>query len=121
MAHRVGRGIALLFHDRGTRRGEWSATRPGRTLPPGKTGTHFRGNWVGLRDGLDGWKISSPPGFDIRAMCVYITSQLTNYMVQSRPEKLTDLQLFNKFPPLYLGLHLEEKLRWKTHIKAKHC
>jgi len=34
---RVGRGIALLFHDRGTRRGEWSATRPGRTLPPGKS------------------------------------------------------------------------------------
>ena len=37
MAQRVGRGIALLFHDRGTRRGEWSAARPGRTLPPGKT------------------------------------------------------------------------------------
>ena len=33
----VGRGIALLFHDRGTRRGEWSAARPGRTLPPVKT------------------------------------------------------------------------------------
>ena len=37
MAQRVDRGIALLFHDRGTRRGEWSAGRPGRTLPPGKT------------------------------------------------------------------------------------
>ena len=37
MAQRVGRGIALLFHDCGTRRGEWSAARPGRTLPPGKT------------------------------------------------------------------------------------
>ena len=37
MAQRVGRGIALLFHDRGTRNeGEWSAARPGRTLPPGK-------------------------------------------------------------------------------------
>ena len=34
MAQRVGRGIALLFHDRGTRRGEWSAARPGHT--PGK-------------------------------------------------------------------------------------
>jgi len=33
----VGRGIALLFHDRGIRRGECSATRPGRTLLPGKT------------------------------------------------------------------------------------
>ena len=37
MAQRVGRGIALLFHDRGTSRGEWSAARSGRTLPPGKT------------------------------------------------------------------------------------
>jgi len=37
MARRVGRGVALLFHDRGTLGGEWSAARPGRTLPPGKT------------------------------------------------------------------------------------
>ena len=37
VAQRVGRGIALLFHDRGTRRGEWSAARPGRTLHPGRT------------------------------------------------------------------------------------
>jgi len=36
VAQRVGTGIALLFHDRGTRRGEWSATRPDRILPPGK-------------------------------------------------------------------------------------
>jgi len=33
----VGRGVALLFHDRDTKRGEWSAARPGRTLPLGKT------------------------------------------------------------------------------------
>ena len=37
MAQRVGKGIALLFDDRGTRRGERSASRPGRSLPPGKT------------------------------------------------------------------------------------
>ena len=37
VAQRVGRVIALLFHDRGTRRGEWSAACPGNTLPPGKT------------------------------------------------------------------------------------
>ena len=36
VAQTVGRGIALLFRDRGTRRGEWSAARPGHTLPPGK-------------------------------------------------------------------------------------
>ena len=38
---RMGRGIALHFHDRGTRRGEWSAAGPGRTLPPGKTRDPF--------------------------------------------------------------------------------
>ena len=41
MAQRVCRGIALLFHDCGTRRGEWSAARPGRTLPLGKTQYRF--------------------------------------------------------------------------------
>jgi len=30
-------------------RGEWSAARPGRTIPPGKTRYHFTGGWVGLR------------------------------------------------------------------------
>ena len=57
VAQRVERGIALLFHDSGTRRGVWSAARPGRTLPPGKIGTHFTGGWVGPRVGLDGRKI----------------------------------------------------------------
>jgi len=37
VAQRVGRGIALLFHDRTRRGGECSAARPGHTLPPGKT------------------------------------------------------------------------------------
>ena len=60
MAQRVGRGIALLFHDRGTRRGEWSASRHGHTLPPGKTRYPFYRREVGPRAGLDGRKISSP-------------------------------------------------------------
>ena len=36
VAQRVGRGVALLFHDRGTRRG-WVVSSTPRTLPPGKT------------------------------------------------------------------------------------
>ena len=66
---RVGRGIALLFSDRGTRRGwVWSATHPGRTLPPGKTryplyrrlgGPQFRS---GRAEKL------APPGFDPRTV-----------------------------------------------------
>jgi hypothetical protein len=42
----------LLIHDLGTRRGEWSASRPGHTLPPGK-GPPVHLGWVGSRDGLD--------------------------------------------------------------------
>jgi len=37
VAQRVGSGIALIFHDHGTWRAECSASRLGRTLPPGKT------------------------------------------------------------------------------------
>ena len=37
MAQRVGRSIALLFHDCGTRRGWVVSSTPCRTLPPGKT------------------------------------------------------------------------------------
>jgi len=59
VAQTVGRGIALLFHDRGTGRGEWSAARPGRTLPRGKTGTHLTGEWLGPKSGLYGRKIST--------------------------------------------------------------
>ena len=36
-AHRGSRGIALPFHDHGTRRCEESASCPGRSVPPGKT------------------------------------------------------------------------------------
>ena len=36
-AHRGSRVIALLFLDHSNSRGEESATRPGRSLPPGKT------------------------------------------------------------------------------------
>jgi len=65
VAQRVGRDIALLFHDRGTRRGLSGQQHvPAALYPRERPGTHFTGGWVGLRVGLDGRKISSPPGFD---------------------------------------------------------
>jgi len=64
VAQRVGRGIALLFHDRGTRRGKWLAASPAALYPRERSGTLFTGGWVGPRAGLDGRKISSLPGFD---------------------------------------------------------
>ena len=65
VAQRVGRGIALLFHDRSTRR--WVSGQqhaPAALYPRERPGTHFTGGWVDPRAGLDGRKISSPPGFD---------------------------------------------------------
>ena len=63
MAQRVGRGVALLFHDRGRRRAPpstaaWLAARPGRTLPPRKTRYPFYRRlgrpqgWSGLAENL---------------------------------------------------------------------
>ena len=65
MAQKVGRAIALLFYDRGTRRvvsGQRHA--PAAIYPRERTGIHFTGGWVGPRAGLDGRKISSPTEFD---------------------------------------------------------
>jgi len=52
VAQRVGRGIALLM-TRALEGGEWSAARPGRSLPRERPGTHCTGGWVGPRAGLD--------------------------------------------------------------------
>ena len=81
-AHRGSRGIALLFLDHGTRRGEGSASRPGRFLPPGKT------RYPSYRrlDGPQGRseqvrKISPPPGFDPRTVQP-VVSRYTDYVTR---------------------------------------
>jgi hypothetical protein len=52
-----GRGGIAPTHSRPREldRGEWSASRPGRALPPGERtpGTYCTGGWVGPRAGLD--------------------------------------------------------------------
>ena len=60
-AHRGSRGIALLFLDLGTRRGEGSASRPGRSLPRERRGTHCTGGGVGPTAGLGRCGKSRPP------------------------------------------------------------
>ena len=64
-AHRGSRGIAVLFLDHGSRRGEGSASRPGRSLPARKTRYPFYRR-LGGPQGQSGQvcKISPPPGFD---------------------------------------------------------
>jgi hypothetical protein len=69
VAQRVGRGTALLFHDCGTRRGVSGQQHARAAIyPRQRPGTHCTGGWVGPRVGLDGRKISSPPGFDPRTV-----------------------------------------------------
>ena len=60
---RGSRGIALPFHDHGTRRGEGSASRPVRSLPRERPGTH-RNRRLGGPQGRSGQvqKISPPTG-----------------------------------------------------------
>jgi len=59
VAQRVGRGIALLFHDRGQQHA------PAALWPRKRPSTHFTWGWVDSRAGLEGRKISSPTGFDL--------------------------------------------------------
>jgi len=78
-AHRESRGIALLFLDHGTRRGEGSASHPGRSLPPGKSRYPLYRRLRGPQ-GRSGQvrKISPPPGFDPRTFQP-VASRNTDY------------------------------------------
>jgi hypothetical protein len=105
-AHTGSRGIALLSHDHGTRRGEGSALRPGRSLPPGKTRyTYCTGGWLGPRVGLDRWKISPPTG--IRS--------------PDRPARSQSLYRLSYSTHLLSGRSWIFKLcfRWTSHLKIK--
>jgi len=72
VAQRVGRNIALLFHDRGTRRGVIVQQHaPAALYSRERAGAHFAGGSVGPRASLDGWKISSPAGLFFKFQCLY--------------------------------------------------
>ena len=64
-AHRGSRGIAILFLDHDSRRGEWSDSRPGRSLPSGKNRYTFYRR-LGGSQGRSGQvrRIAPLPGFD---------------------------------------------------------
>jgi hypothetical protein len=81
---RGSRGIALLFKDRGTRRGEGSASHPGRSLPSGKTRYPLGGP-----QGRSGQvrKISPLPGFDPQTVQP-VASRYTGYA--TRPTLATN-------------------------------
>ena len=68
-AYRGSRGIGLPFHDHSIRSGEGSASRPGHSLPPGKTRCPLDRRLDGPQ-GRSGQaqKISPPQGFDPRTV-----------------------------------------------------
>ena len=68
VTQRVGRNIALPFHDHGTRRGEWSAARPGRILPPGKNRYPLFRRLGGPQGRSGRAENLAPPGFDPRTV-----------------------------------------------------
>jgi len=77
-AHRGSRGIALHFLDHGTRRGEVSASRPGRSLPPGKTRYSLYRRLGGPQGRSRRTENLVPPGFDLRTVQP-VASRYTDY------------------------------------------
>jgi hypothetical protein len=90
-AHRGSRGIALTFHYHGTRRGEGSGSRPGRSLPLGKTRYPLYRR-LGGPQGLSGQlqKTSTPQAFDPHTFNP-VASRYTDYA--TRPTHLNYLGL----------------------------
>ena len=82
-AYRGSRGIVLLFLDHGTRRRERSASRRGRSLPPGKS-RYSLYRRLGGPQGSSGQvrKFSPPPGFDPRTI-QRVASRYTDWATRS--------------------------------------
>ena len=81
-AHGGSRGIALPFHDSGTRRGEGSVSRPGRSLLSGKTRYPLYRR-LGGPQGLSGRAENlAPPKFDPRTIQP-VASRYTDYATWS--------------------------------------
>ena len=70
--------MALLFLDHGTSRDEGTASRPGCSLPPGKSRYQLYRRLVGPQERSEQVrKISPPPGFDSRTVQP-VTSRYTD-------------------------------------------
>jgi hypothetical protein len=99
-AHRGSRGIALPFHDHGTRGSEGSGSRPGRSLPPGKN-RYLLYRRLGGPKGRSGQvrKISPPPGFDLRTV-LSVASRYTDWAIAAHDQstKVCEIKTIFSFP-----------------------
>ena len=116
-AHRGSRGIALLFLDRGTRWGEGSTSRPGRSLPPGKTRYPLYRR-LGGPQGRSGQvrKISSPPGFDPRTVQP-VDSRYTDWATRPTFTAIvSDKILLCHGPFLFWNYKVDQKIKYPSFV-----
>ena len=115
VAQRVGRGIALLFHDRGTRRrvrGQRHA--PAALYSRERPGTNCAGSWVGPRAGLYRCgKFRPPPGFDPRTVEPVAQSL---YRLSYRAQHLHDSGRLKLSKIIYCLLHVSTFM--KNHYQT---
>jgi len=113
VAQRVGRGIAVLFHYRGTRRGWVVSSTPRPHFTPEKDSVPILqgGGWA-PRAGLDGGKISSPPGFEPRIVQP-VVSRSTDWV--TRPTHIYNIYIYMY---VYREVALSLEAQKKTAINA---
>jgi hypothetical protein len=113
-ALRESRGIALLcFQTSALERGEGSASRPDRWLPPGKT-RHPLYSRLGGPQGQSGQvqKISPPPGFNPRTVQL-VASRYTDWATEPTPFVFGAYKLpTNEYPERKIGY----LCRWYKYI-----
>ena len=80
-AHWGSRGIALLFHDHGTRKGVWGQRQALAALyPRERHGTHCTGGWMGRRAGLKRCGKSRPHRNSIPRTVQPVASRYTDWV-----------------------------------------
>ena len=102
-AHRGNRGIALPFLDYGTEGGEGSASRPGRSLPPGKTRYLLYRRLGGPQGGSGQVRKISPPTGIRSPECPARSQSLYRLCGQINSLMLMDKRLLLSVPSLMYG------------------
>jgi len=88
---------------------------PAALYPRERRGTHCTGGWVGLRAGLDGRKISSPPGFDPGLssphLCIRTHSEITAELPLSGLTVTASRLVMQKIRTI--GFFFESRIHWR--------
>ena len=102
-SHRGSRGIALLFHDHGTRRGWGDSVTPLSLFTPGKNPVSIvqEAGWAPGPVWTGAENLAPPPGFDPRTVRP-VASRYTDYATWPTQDRVTSkLRLFDSFIHIY--------------------